>query len=42
MERCAEARAALGRNANQLLVLESTMLEILKLAPASTQPVLSA
>jgi DNA polymerase-3 subunit delta' len=42
MERCAEARAALGRNANQLLVLESTMLEILKLAPAPTQPVLSA
>ena len=41
MERCAEARAALGRNANQLLVLESTMLEILKLAPAPTQPVLS-
>jgi len=42
MERCAEARAALGRNANQLLALESTMLEILKLAPAPTQSVLSA
>ena len=34
MERCAEARAALGRNANQLLTLEATLLEIHKLAPA--------
>jgi DNA polymerase-3 subunit delta' len=44
MERCGAARAALGRNANQLLVLEATLLEILKLAPApdATQPVLSA
>jgi DNA polymerase-3 subunit delta' len=42
MERCAEARAALGRNANQLLTLESTLLQIHKLVPAPDQRILSA
>jgi DNA polymerase III delta' subunit len=40
MEHCAETRAALGRNANQLLALESTLLQIHKLIPA--QHILSA